>query len=83
MQLHFALFDASTYVLKPMEMRFPLRDAANDEGDSPDRDKDAYWPPSCGALSCTTITVKSLHNLPKVFVHRICSSRCLRRLQWL
>jgi hypothetical protein len=61
LQLHFALFGLSGgFVLKPHEMRLvPREDLITQSADI------AYWPPPCEGLCRTTISLLSLHNLPK------------------
>jgi len=61
LQLHFALFGLSGgFVLKPHEMRLvPREDLVTQSADI------AYWPPPCEGLCRTTISLLSLHNLPK------------------
>mmetsp|Transcript_15402 Transcript_15402/g.46245 ORF Transcript_15402/g.46245 Transcript_15402/m.46245 type:complete len:545 (-) Transcript_15402:93-1727(-) len=63
LQLHFALFkNVVGYVLKPLGMRVvpPEGEMEPDEADH-----DEYWPPPRDALHRTTISIISLHNLPK------------------
>ena len=75
-QLHHALFNTSPgYVLKPAMMLqgLPIAEMDRDVSstrrsgdDTTGKMKDAYWPAPCMKLHVATLTLLSLHNLPKV-----------------
>jgi len=64
-QLHFALFNGSGgFVLKPAEMCAATQ-RTEDSTRSEKAEAEDFWPPAREWLHRTTITLMSLHNLPK------------------
>eukprot|EP00966_Prymnesium_polylepis_P051330 1187930-Prymnesium_polylepis.2 len=71
-QLHFALFNGSGgFVLKPAEMCAATQ-RTEDSTRSEKAEAEDFWPPAREWLHRTTITLMSLHNLPKVRVALPC-----------
>jgi len=66
-QLHFALFDGCKgFLLKPPAMLASSTRLTSDAAaESANLEADSCWPPPHEMLTCTTIEVFSLHNLPK------------------
>jgi len=74
-QLHFALFNGSGgYIAKPSDMQGHAfeEERSRRNGDDDFRWRDAYWPPPRGKLHRTTISLLSLHCLPKRKERRPC-----------